>query len=85
MASSWTWASVAYSEALVDGLQRALWAVGGVPRPLLLDYMSAATHELRGRALRATIHRPEHLVLSEWDHGRARSHRPRRQPARDHK
>lgn len=57
VASSWTWASVAYSEtyeALVDGLQRALWAVGGVPRQLLLDNMSAATHELRkgqGRAL----------------------------------
>lgn len=57
VASSWTWASIAYSEtyeALVDGLQRALWAVGGVPRQLVLDNMSAATHDLRkgdGRAL----------------------------------
>lgn len=55
--SGWTWASVALSEtfeALLDGLQRALWALGGVPEQLLLDNMSAATHELRrggGRGL----------------------------------
>jgi len=57
VASSWTWANVAYSEtyeALVDGLQRALWKLGGVPRRLCLDNMTAATHDLRkgkGRAL----------------------------------
>lgn len=57
IASSWTWACVAFSEsfeALVEGLQRALWALGGVPRQLVLDNMSAATHELRkgtGRGL----------------------------------
>ena len=34
-------------EALLDGLQRALWALGGVPEQLLLDNMSAATHELK--------------------------------------
>lgn len=57
VASSWTWANVAYSEtyeAVVDGLQRGLWKLGGVPRRLVLDNMSAATHELRkggGRAL----------------------------------
>jgi len=41
-------------EALPDGLQRALWALGGVPEQLLLDNMSAATHELKrggGRGL----------------------------------
>jgi transposase len=55
--SGWTWASVAFSEtfeALLDGLQRALWALGGVPKQLVLDNMSAATHELKrgcGRGL----------------------------------
>lgn len=55
--SRWTWACVALSEtfeALVHGLQSALWALGGVPRQLLLDNMSAATHELKdggGRGL----------------------------------
>ena len=55
--SKWTWACVAFSEtfeALVDGLQRALWALGGVPKELLTDNLSAATHDLRnggGRAL----------------------------------
>ena len=55
--SGWTWACVALSEtfeALLDGLQRALWALGGVPEQLLLDNMSAATHELKrggGRGL----------------------------------
>ena len=57
VASSWTWACVAFSEsfeALIEGLQRALWALGGVPRQLVLDNMSAATHELKkgqGRSL----------------------------------
>jgi len=57
VASSWTWACVAFSEsfeALVQGLQRALWALGGVPHQLTLDNMSAATHDLRkgrGRGL----------------------------------
>lgn len=57
VASSWTWACVAYSEsfeALVEGLQRALWALGGVPHQLTIDNMSAATHDLkkgRGRSL----------------------------------
>lgn len=55
--SAWTWACVAFSEtfeALVDGLQGALWALGGVPKGLLTDNLSAATHELKqggGRAL----------------------------------
>ncbi|WP_146158199.1 IS21 family transposase [Enhygromyxa salina] len=57
IASTWTWACVAFSEsfeALVEGLQRALWTLGGVPRQLVLDKMSAATHDLqkgRGRGL----------------------------------
>lgn len=57
IASTWTWAGVAFSEsfeALVEGLQRALWTLGGVPPELVLDNMSAATHELKkgpGRGL----------------------------------
>ena len=51
--STWTWTSLAFSEsfeALVDGLQRALWALGGVPRRLILDNMSAACRCRRGSA-----------------------------------
>ena len=57
IASKWVWACVALSEsfeALVSGLQRSLWELGGVPRQLVLDNMSAATHDLgkgQGRAL----------------------------------
>ena len=52
-----TWADVAFGEtyeALLDGLQRALWSFGAVPQVIRLDNLSAATHELRrggGRAL----------------------------------
>lgn len=55
--SRWTWVQVAYGEtfeALVRGVQGALWALGGVPEVIRHDNLSAATHELRkssGRAL----------------------------------
>ena len=55
--SGWTWVCVAFGEtfeALVCGLQDALWALGGVTEVLRHDNLSAATHELRrsgGRAL----------------------------------
>lgn len=55
--SGWTWVEVAYGEtfeALVSGVQGALWSLGGVPEVLRHDNLSAATHELRksgGRAL----------------------------------
>ena len=57
IASTWVWACVALSEsfeALISGLQRGLWELGGVPRQLVLDNLSAATHELgdnQGRSL----------------------------------
>lgn len=57
LASSWVWACVALSEsfeALIKGLQGALWKLGGVPQELILDNLSAATHELgkgQGRGL----------------------------------
>ncbi len=55
--SKWLWAEVAFGEtfeALVAGVQGALWDLGGVPEVLRSDNLSAATHELRhsgGRAL----------------------------------
>ena len=57
--SGWTWVQVARSEtfeALVRGLQGALWELGGVPLVARHDNLSAATHELRksgGRQLTA--------------------------------
>lgn len=55
--SGWTWICLAFGEtfeALVKGLQGALWALGGVPKVVRHDNLSAATHELKlsgGRAL----------------------------------
>lgn len=48
--SHWTWVSVAFGEtfeALVAGVQGALWALGAVPAVLRSDNLSAATHELK--------------------------------------
>src|SRR5690606_33884639 len=48
--SGWRWVTVAFGEtfeALVAGLQGALWALGGVPAVLRSDHLSAATHELK--------------------------------------
>ena len=55
--SGWRYAEVAAGEtflALRQGLQNALWTLGGVPQILRSDNTSAATHEVkrsRGRAL----------------------------------
>ena len=55
--SGWRYAQVASGEtflALKQGLQTALWALGGVPEVLRSDNTSAATHEVkrsRGRSL----------------------------------
>jgi len=55
--SAWTWICLAFGEtfeALVSGLQGAMWELGGVPEVLRHDNLSAATHELRlsgGRSL----------------------------------
>lgn len=57
--SGWSYAEVCFGEtfvALVKGLQGAMWALGGVPRVVRTDNLSAATHELRdsrGRAMNA--------------------------------
>ena len=55
--SGWTWVMLAFGEtfeALMLGIQGALWELGGVPEELRHDNLSAATHELArtgGRAL----------------------------------
>ena len=55
--SGWTWAQVAFGEtfeAMLEGLQGALWCLGGVTEVVRHDNLSAATHELKktgGRAL----------------------------------
>jgi hypothetical protein len=55
--SGWRWPTVALSEsfeALMLGVQEALWHLGGVVEVLRSDNLSAATHELAlsgGRAL----------------------------------
>ena len=48
--SKWTYVGLALSEtfeALVSGLQGALWTLGAVPAVLRHDNLSAATHELK--------------------------------------
>ena len=58
--SGWSYAEVCFGEtfaALVKGLQGALWELGGVPRVVRTDNLSAATHDLRdsrGRAVNAS-------------------------------
>jgi len=55
--SGWCWFQIAFGEtyeALVEGLQGALWDLGGVPELVRHDNLSAATHELKrsgGRSL----------------------------------
>jgi len=49
--SKWRWVGLAFSEtfeALVRGLQDALWALGGVPPVWRSDNLSAATHQIPG-------------------------------------
>ncbi len=48
--SGWRFVDLAFGEtfeALVKGLQGALWTLGGVPEVVRSDNLSAATHELR--------------------------------------
>jgi len=67
--SGWLWACVAFGEtfeALVAGVQGALWDLGAVPAVLRSDNLSAATHELKltgGRTLTARFR----AVLDHYD------------------
>ncbi len=55
--SGWTWVRLSFGEtyeALVEGLQGALWTLEAAPEVIRSDNLSAATHELKrggGRAL----------------------------------
>jgi len=54
--SGWTWATLAVSEtfeALIGGIQGALWELGGSPEKIRSDNLSAATHELKKAGGRA--------------------------------
>jgi Mu transposase-like protein len=49
--SKWRWVGLAFTEtfeALVRGLQGALWELGGAPRVWRSDNLSAATHQILG-------------------------------------
>jgi hypothetical protein len=49
--SKWRWVGLAFSEtfeAVVGGLQDALWELGGVPSVWRSDNLSAATHQIPG-------------------------------------
>jgi len=67
--SRWTWVDLAYGEtyeALVQGLQGALWDLGGVPMVARSDNMSAATHELKRTGGRQLTSRFK-AVLDHYD------------------
>jgi hypothetical protein len=67
--SGWRWVTLAFGEtyeALVAGVQTALWELGGVPTVLRSDNLSAATHELRHSAGRALNDRCR-AVLDHYD------------------
>ena len=53
-------------EALLSGLQGALWAREGVPQRVRLDNLSTATHEL---ALTGGRKRPDHVAIDRADLG----------------
>ena len=79
--SGWRYAEVAAGEtflALQQGLQAALWALGGVPQVVRSDNTSAATHEMRrsrGRALNdAYAALLDHYGLRSTRINRGRSH-----------
>lgn len=63
--SNWEFAALAYSEsfeALSQGLQDALWELGGVPRDHRTDNLSAATHELKASRGRGFTERYLELI-----------------------
>jgi hypothetical protein len=67
--SGWTWVQLAFGEtyeALVEGLQGALWALGGAPEVGRSDNLSAATHELR-RGGGRSLNRRFKAVLDHYD------------------
>lgn len=68
-ASGWTWVELAFGEtfeAMLSGVQGALWEVGGVPQVLRHDNLSAATHELKRSGGRSLTRRFKQ-VLDHYD------------------
>ena len=66
--SGWRYAEVCFGEtfgALVQGLQGALWELGGVPRVVRTDNLSAATHDLKNSSSHAMNARYE-AVLTHY-------------------
>ena len=79
--SGWRYAEIAAGEtflAIKQGLQNALWTLGGVPEVVRSDNTSAATHEMkrsRGRALNANYAALlEHYGLRSTRINRGKSH-----------
>lgn len=72
--SGWIWIMLAFGEtfeALVEGLQGALWELGGSPGEARSDNLSAATHELKrgpGRGLNQRFK----AVLDHYEMGSSR-------------
>ena len=81
--SGWRWPTVALSEsyeALLLGVQEALWQLGGVVEVLRSDNLSAATHELPmsgGRTLTRRYQRPARPLRTESRHESRRAKRTR--------
>jgi hypothetical protein len=66
--SGWRFVDLALGEtleALVHGLQRALWALGGAPAVVRSDNLSAATHELK-RTQGRTLNQRYAAVLAHY-------------------
>ena len=67
--STWTWIGLAFSEtfeALLQGFQGALWALGARPLVVRSDNLSAATHEIKGgreltKRFKAVLDHYEHM------------------------
>ena len=79
--SGWRFVCLAFSEtfeALVDGLQGSLFALGGVPEIVRSDNLSAATHELKRSAGR-TLNERFAAVLAHYGLRSTRIH-----PGRSH-
>jgi hypothetical protein len=67
--SGWTWVTLAFGEtfeAMVAGIQGALWELNGVPEVLRSDNLSAATHEL-AKGPGRTLNRRYADVLTHYD------------------
>jgi hypothetical protein len=66
--SKWRWVCIAFAEtfeALLCGVQGAVWALGGVPAVWRSDNLSAATHDIPGGG--RELNRRFHAVLEHYN------------------